>query len=70
MMIHKMEIKITGMSCEHCVKRVKEALSKLEGVKEVYVELASGRGYIVSEKEIPLSIIKEALEKEGYGVKE
>lgn len=66
----KLEIKITGMSCEHCVKRVKDALSKIEGVKEVYVELATGRGYIVSEKEIPLSVIKEKLEKEGYGLKE
>lgn len=69
-MEQKMEIKITGMSCEHCVKRVKDALSKIEGVKEVSVELASGRGYIISEKEIPLSVIKETLEKEGYGLKE
>ncbi|HEM55702.1 MAG: copper-binding protein [Thermodesulfobacterium geofontis] len=69
-MAQKIEIRITGMSCEHCVKRVKEALSRIEGVKEVSVELVSGKGYIVSEKEITINIIKEALKKEGYGVKE
>ena len=58
------------MSCEHCVKRVKEALSKIEGVKEVSVDLYSAKGYIISEKEIPLSLIKEVLEREGYGIKE
>jgi len=52
-MSYKIEIKITGMSCEHCVKRVKEALSKIEGVKEVSVDLYSAKGYIISEKEIP-----------------
>uniref|UniRef100_A0A7V5XH59 Heavy-metal-associated domain-containing protein n=1 Tax=Thermodesulfobacterium geofontis TaxID=1295609 RepID=A0A7V5XH59_9BACT len=69
-MSYKMEIKITGMSCEHCVKRIKEVLSKIEGVKEVSVDLSSAKGYIISQKEIPLSLIKEVLEKEGYGIKE
>jgi copper chaperone CopZ len=68
-MSYKIEIKITGMSCEHCVKRVKEALSKIEGVKEVSVDLYSAKGYIISEK-VPLSLIKEVLEREGYGIKE
>uniref|UniRef100_A0A7V4JQ82 Heavy-metal-associated domain-containing protein n=1 Tax=Thermodesulfobacterium geofontis TaxID=1295609 RepID=A0A7V4JQ82_9BACT len=69
-MSYKIEIKITGMSCEHCVRKVREALSKIEGVKEVSVDLSSAKGYIISEKEIPLSLLKEVLEKEGYGIKE
>jgi len=33
------EILIEGMSCSHCSESVKKALSKIEGVKEVNVDL-------------------------------
>lgn len=33
------EIKIKGMSCNHCVASIQKALSALEGVKSVDVSL-------------------------------
>jgi len=36
-------IKISGMSCQHCVASVKNALESLSGVSEVSVDLSEGR---------------------------
>jgi copper chaperone len=35
-------LKVSGMSCGHCQKRVFGALMSLEGVEEVEVDLATG----------------------------
>lgn len=35
-------IKIKGMSCQHCVGSVKEALEKVDGIENVVVDLESG----------------------------
>ncbi len=36
------DLNVSGMSCQHCVARVKKAVSKLDGVTNVEVDLASG----------------------------
>ena len=36
------EIRITGMSCQHCVRAVREALSAVAGVTAVEVDLTTG----------------------------
>lgn len=35
-------VNVKGMSCEHCKKSVMEAVSKVEGVSEVQVDLKAG----------------------------
>lgn len=32
-------IKVSGMSCQHCVSAVTEALEKIEGIEKVVVDL-------------------------------
>lgn len=34
-------IKVEGMSCMHCAKRVEDAIKALKGVKKVKVDLAA-----------------------------
>ncbi|MDY6916102.1 MAG: cation transporter [Candidatus Cloacimonadota bacterium] len=34
--------KISGMTCNHCVRRVEKAISSVEGVDKVKVSLAKG----------------------------
>ncbi len=34
---------VEGMTCEHCVRSVREEVSEVEGVEGVDVDLASGR---------------------------
>lgn len=39
----KKTISIKGMSCGHCQRRVQNALSELQGVESVTVDLATGK---------------------------
>ncbi|NLV76560.1 MAG: heavy-metal-associated domain-containing protein [Tissierellia bacterium] len=63
----KKVIIIEGMSCNHCVMAVKNALSQIEGVSHVDVELNNNRA-IVEGEIIPDEIIKEKIEEAGYDV--
>jgi len=37
----KLNLKINGMACEHCVKSVKEALGEIKGIKVLDVKIGS-----------------------------
>ena len=57
---------IEGMSCEHCVAHVKEALEGIEGVDNVVVSLDENSATV--ETEVSDETLKEAVEEEGYDV--
>ncbi len=62
-----LKIYIEGMSCQHCVKRVTEALEKAE-VEEAEVKI--GEAVITfDENKTNLQIISKALEEAGYKLK-
>lgn len=61
------ELKITGMSCEHCVRAVTEALEGVSGVSAVKVDLASGRASVqVDTDTVALPALIEAVEEQGF----
>lgn len=61
------EIDITGITCQVCVNKIEKKVGKLEGVKEVAVNLANSRGKILYDSEkIKLSEILEVIKKLGY----
>ena len=60
------EMKIEGMMCPHCQNRVQKALSDVEGVKDVHVDLDEKKAsFQVSETVTDQQLI-EAVEKAGY----
>lgn len=59
------KITIEGMSCEHCVAHVKEAL---EGLGATNVTVSLEGGYAECETSKSDSEIKAAVEDEGYDV--
>jgi len=61
-------INIDGMSCQHCVMRVKKALEGLSGVSNLSVEVGSARATI-DESKIQQADIENAIIKAGYKVK-
>jgi len=61
-------IKVTGMSCQHCVTSVTKALGQLEGIKNVQVDLARGEVRFDNPKEIALSRVEKAISDAGYEV--
>lgn len=62
----KKKINIEGMSCNHCVAHVKEALEGIDGVNIVSVSL-EGKNAIV-ETEVNNDTLINAIEEEGYDV--
>ena len=64
----KKTIKIEGMHCEHCAKKVENALSELDNVKKAKVNLKKQEASIVLEKEIDNKVITEAIENIDFKV--
>ncbi|NLK28778.1 MAG: heavy-metal-associated domain-containing protein [Clostridiales bacterium] len=62
------KILVEGMSCEHCVKHVKEALAELNGVTKVDVNLSAKFATVEASVEISDEDIKAAIDDAGYEV--
>ena len=60
----KLNLKIDGMGCEHCIKCVREALEGVNGVKVLDVKIGSAE--VEVENDSVLNEIKEKLDDAGY----
>ena len=63
-------ITIKGMSCQHCVMAVTKALTALDGVKDVKVDLKSGVATYEEVKAVEPKIVAAAVKKAGYEIVE
>jgi len=61
-------LKVKGMSCQHCVMAVTKALSQLDGIQNIAINLAKGEVSFQNSKGAAADRIKEAIEKAGYRV--
>ena len=61
-------LKVKGMSCQHCVMSVTKALSQLEGIKNIQVDLAKGEVRFDNPKEVASNRIEKAIQEVGYEV--
>ncbi|KKI00222.1 COP associated protein [Methanosarcina sp. 1.H.T.1A.1] len=60
-------IKVEGMSCGHCVMRVKKAIEGLEGVKKVDVSLENKQAVVEFDEGITDVVkIKAVVKETGY----
>lgn len=57
---------VTGMTCGHCVTSVTEEVSAISGVRDVAVDLASGRVTVTSDAALDLDAVKAAVDEAGY----
>ncbi|MDR0821839.1 MAG: copper ion binding protein [Oscillospiraceae bacterium] len=65
----KSVIKVGGMSCEHCVKAVNDAISALAGVSGVKVSLKAGTATVkYDEAKVTLEAIHVAIKGVEYEV--
>ncbi len=60
-------VEVPDMSCQHCVMTIKKALSEVEGVQEVRVDL--DRKIVGIEGDVDEKKVKEAILSSGYTVK-
>ena len=60
------KIKVGGMMCDNCVKHVREALSRLDGIKGVDVVLKGGEVTLKHKGELDLASVEKAIVDAGY----
>ncbi|MBM4348749.1 MAG: heavy-metal-associated domain-containing protein [Deltaproteobacteria bacterium] len=59
-------LKVKGMSCQHCVMSVTKALSQLDGVQNVQVNLEKGEVRFENTKTVATDQIVKAITDTGY----
>ena len=62
----KANVKIKGMSCNHCVMAVTKALNQIDGISDVQVDLEKGEATFDHGTSVDMARIKQEIEKAGY----
>ncbi len=63
-MTNTTQLKVTGMTCNHCVMHTKKALESIEGVDSTEVNLEAGTAIVVGTAEI--SALIAAVKEVGF----
>lgn len=66
----KLVMKIEGMSCKHCTKRVEDALKNVEGVIGVSVNLKNKEAVVKYKDQVNVDDLKKAVLDLDYQVGE
>ena len=67
--MEKTTLKISGMTCEHCVRAVTNAISGIHGTSDVTVNLIDGSASFACDlAKTCLETVKAAVAEEGYTV--
>jgi copper ion binding protein len=62
--VRKVQLKVTGMSCNHCISMVNKAVAKLQADAKVAVDLAQQQ--VDVESDLTAEDIIAALDEAGY----
>ncbi len=61
--------KVSGMSCEHCVKAIKDNVGKLHGIDGVDVDLQAGKVTVkYNAEQVDTEAIEGAIAGAGYDI--
>jgi copper chaperone len=59
---------VAGMTCDHCVRAVRDEVGKVPGVREVDVDLTSGEVVVRSDEAVDAGAVRSAIEEAGFEV--
>lgn len=62
------QLKVNGMVCEGCKKRVENALHSIDGINEAVADYKNGIVVIKANEDIDINAIKEKIEDIGFEV--
>lgn len=68
MMNMSQTINVTGMTCQNCVRHVREALQALPGVRSVCIDLGTGRVELAADRTLDPDELRAALDEAGYAL--
>lgn len=64
-MAKTIELDVTGMTCDHCVRSVTNALKDVPGVADAVVSLEDNKATVTADV-VDIAKLIEAVEEEGY----
>ena len=62
-----LEFGVDGMTCQHCVRAVTDAVAALPGVQAVQVDLDAGQVHVEGQPDP--AAVRQAIAAEGYTVR-
>ncbi|MEY4170270.1 MAG: hypothetical protein RLZ94_1343 [Actinomycetota bacterium] len=62
--------RVTGMTCDHCVRAVTTELVLLPGVRSVDIDLAEGAVTVTSDGPLDQEEVREAVDEAGYALQD
>lgn len=65
--MNQTQLNVNGMSCASCVRHINQALTAIDGVREVDVRLREGRVLVRHEANVETEALRSAVEEAGYG---
>jgi copper ion binding protein len=68
MSIMKTELKVEGMSCQHCVNAVQEALEGIPGVQKAKVNLKKASAVVKHDETVVADALVGAIKEAGFQV--
>jgi Cu2+-exporting ATPase len=63
------ELKIEGMSCNHCEMRIKKALESVPGVESAEPDHKKGIAKVTLKEDVSLENLSDVVKEVGYKVK-
>jgi copper chaperone len=63
------KIVVKGMSCKHCVDSVTKALTAIDGIENVAVNLENGDVVYTESKPVDLAMVREVIKQAGFEVR-
>ena len=68
-MKEQVQLQVSGISCQHCVKAVEDSVGALSGVEKVDVSLEQGAVDVTYDNSnVDVAQIASAIEDQGYDV--
>jgi Cu+-exporting ATPase len=64
--MQELDLAIEGMTCASCVAHVERALTKVDGVSSVSVNLATERAHLMLSHSVPIADLIQKVEQAGY----
>lgn len=58
--------RVTGMTCEHCVRAVSSEVAQIDGVTDVQVDLPAGEVTVTSDAPLDTDDVRAAVDEAGY----
>ena len=64
----KTVLTVWGIHCGSCVKTIEDAVSAIEGVIEVDVNMRDDKVTVIHDSDLDIDIVKDAITSEGFNI--